>query len=90
MLSDIILFTGASRGTDREEVIELTTLSENLTPVEMASVSGSESSSSIIRGCTYNMPTPYYVNQHMVKPVYASLHSEGDEEHMHSAMVRIH
>lgn len=76
-------------GTGHEEVIQLTTLPENLTPVVIASVSSSESSSSILLACTYNMPKPHYVNQHMVRPVYTYLHSEGDEEHRQSAMVRI-
>lgn len=87
-----MLFIVASREVFHPEEIQMTTLSEVVTPItQRASVESSDESniSGSIPGATsYNMPKPHYVNQHMVNPVYTHLYSSIEDENRHSSMVR--
>lgn len=72
---------------NHREVIHMITLSEAVPP-DHASDESSEGSGIIPSASSYNTPHPYYVNQHMVKPVYAFLYSEIGNEHRRSSRVR--
>lgn len=87
-------YTVESREANRPEEINMAVLSRGLTSAVTDPASLGSSIESHITGTTsitstYNTPKPFYINQHMVKPVYTYLCSQLDDEHRRTPMVRL-
>lgn len=76
-----------------QEMIRFTALSDTVTDVASTSTAVNRRNQSNISDSSdvnsYGMPTPEYINQHMVKPVYTYLYAAIDDDPRRSSRVRV-